>query len=55
MTKEEKIKKICEKSLGILAIPLSEAIGEAIAEGYNLGWEECTKECQKQLENLVKK
>ena len=44
MTKEEKIKKICEESIGKLNIPLAEAIANAIMDGYKLGWEECLKQ-----------
>ena len=43
MTKEERIKQICEESIGKLGAPLSEAIANAITEGYKLGWEECLK------------
>ena len=44
MTKEEKIKEICEQSIGKLGGALSEAIANAISEGYKLGLEECAKQ-----------
>ena len=44
MTKEEKIKEICQDSIGKLGGALSEAIANAISEGYKLGWEECAKQ-----------
>ena len=44
MNKEEKIKEICQDSIGKLGVALSEAIANAISEGYKLGWEECAKQ-----------
>ena len=44
MKNEEKIKEICEQSLGMLGGALSDAIANAISEGYKLGWEECAKQ-----------
>ena len=44
MSKEEKIKEICQDSIGKLGGALSEAIANAISEGYKLGWEECAKQ-----------
>ena len=44
MTKEEKIKEICQDSIGMLGGALAVAIANAISEGYKLGWEECAKQ-----------
>ena len=44
MTKEEKIREICQESIGKLGGALSETIAHAISEGYKLGWEECSKQ-----------
>lgn len=44
MTKEEKIREICQDSIGKLGGALSETIAHAISEGYKLGWEECAKQ-----------
>ena len=44
MTKEDKIREICQDSIGKLGGALSEAIANAISDGYKLGWEECAKQ-----------
>ena len=44
MTKEDKIRKICQDSIDKLGGALSDAIANAISEGYKLGWEECAKQ-----------
>ena len=44
MTKEEKIREICEQSIGMLGVMMAEAISYAITEGYKLGYEECAKQ-----------
>ena len=45
MTKEEKIREICQDSIGKLGGALSETIAHAISEGYQLGWESMYDEC----------
>ena len=44
MSKEDKIREICQESIGKLSGALSDAIANAISEGYKLGWEECAKQ-----------
>ena len=43
MTKNEKIREICQNSIQSLGYPLSNAIANAIVEGYKLGWLESLK------------
>ena len=46
MTKEDKIKEICQSSIQSLGLPLSNAIANAITEGYKLGGEVCVTTLQ---------